>query len=284
MIGRTLKSLFLLLVAYSAQGQKMPADYYREAQLAERSEDYSSARSNYLYIVEHFPGNALCAPAYTSLGKIHDREKKAGEARSAYLMAIAYMNPQTKAVLKRQDIYYDGYYPACRLYDIHNKAANYDSALYYLSLYDSAYLGLAGCTPYYQDAQGQDKITMYISLLLKLRRYKEAEKLMLERYQLHELEEYYKEYGKPAELKTEFETAINNYSIDTIYENRDGCIDTMIYIKFKVRNVDFSLFYNGHSSGAITFSGLKNTIGELNKPNIIAYLKDSDLYKMVSNL
>lgn len=172
----------------------------------------------------------------------------------------------------------------------------YDSALYYLSISDTVLFGMGGCDPgSYKEEDRADKAVIYADLYIKLNRFRDAELKLLSNMGTNfrgfpnsqvtaALRELYQKNEKPGELKEELETAINNFIIDTVLENRSGCIDTVIYYKWHFRGLDCGGMYEGRSSGNIEYVGSKEQIGELNRQNIIAYLKKSELYKMVQEL
>lgn len=302
MTVRLLIPLFLLLSCAFAYGQKSPEDYMEEARSNSNYQgkptdgqlkQYDSiALADYKYIVEQHPTSTLCLTAYYNIARIYENEHREEEAITTYRTVIA-IALQTKSKKGIRFVGNEGSEAARTLCDYHEKRGNYDSALYFLGLYDTVLPMFYGCGNE-ADAAEQANIIRYADIYLEANRVREAEIALLLRSEpgllesrdniIAKLRELFQKYERPGKLKSEMEKAVNNYFLDTVFDTRNSYIDTSIYCNIIFKGAKIRRFYEWRSSQD-TEPGNKNENTGVPEPEkIIAFLKKSDLYKMVAAL
>jgi tetratricopeptide (TPR) repeat protein len=139
----------ILFCQYSATAQKMPSDYFEEADKFYENKKFEKALTSYQYIVEHYPKNELYPKSFYNVGYIYYNQKNFDKAIAIFstilkgnfnekenlgggIMADPYTNYRHRASEILSDIYYD--------------KKKYDSALHYFALSDTAnpYLHFCG--------------------------------------------------------------------------------------------------------------------------------------------
>ena len=139
----------ILSCQYSANGQKMPSDYFEEAGKFYENKEFGKALTSYQYIVEHYPKNELYPKSFYNVGYIYYDQKNFEKAILIFstilngnfnekenlggdIMADPYTNYSHRASEILSDIYYE--------------KEKYDSALHYFALSDTAspYLHFCG--------------------------------------------------------------------------------------------------------------------------------------------
>lgn len=139
----------ILFCQYSATAQKMPSDYFEEAEKFYENKEFEKALTSYQYIVEHYPKNELYPKSFYNVGYIYYNQKIFDKAIAVFItilkgnfnekenlggdiMADPYSNYRHRASEVLSDIYYE--------------KKMYDSALHYFALSDTAnpYLHFCG--------------------------------------------------------------------------------------------------------------------------------------------
>ncbi len=277
--------LLLLVFGYNtAHGQKTPDDYMWEAN---RTQNDSLALANYLYIIKKHPTSKHCAHAYTRIARIYERRGKQADAISTYrtLLAAAQSERTSKSTSKRFED--EGNEAAQYLCDFHEKNENYDSALYFLSMYDTLFPAFYGCGNAAEGARIETTMR-YVNICLKARRIRDAERVLILNSEpsfllmendiiIEKLSELFRKYEQPAELRSGIEKAINNYSLDTVIRLYDGSKDTSVFCSMDFLGTKVRHYYTRLPSP-------KNTPVSSEKEEIIAFLKQTSLYTLVQQL
>ncbi len=300
----TLRPFLLLLLVLSsanARGQKSPEDYMEEARsyqyfqgkLSQRQlrQHDSIALADYKYIVEQHPTNTLCLSAYYNIARIYEAEHRE-EAIATYHTVIA-LAMKEKSSKGRYRFFNEGGYAAHSLCDYYEQRGNYDSALYYLGVFDTVLPVSTGCGNG-DEAETETNTVRYADINLKANRVDAAEISLLSRSEpswlgartlvIEKLRELFKRYERPAVLKTEIDKAVNHYVPDTVIHISDGNADTSLYCTILFKGAKIRFLYERPGSQGILSEGKGDSSGMPEKEKIIAFLKKSDLYKMVQGL
>lgn len=145
---KILFSISIMFLSVLAYGQKMPSDYFDEANKYFDEKKYDEALKSYQYIVENHSKNELYPRAFYNVGYINFIQKKYDKAIPIFkeilesefnekedlggsIMADPYTNYRNRACRILSDIYYD--------------QQMFDTALYYHALSDTVYPYLHFC-------------------------------------------------------------------------------------------------------------------------------------------
>lgn len=269
--------LFLLLsFGLFAFGQKMPSDYFQEATRYFNEGDMDKALEGYLYIVENHPRNELYPRALNNVGHIYMLQKKFPKAIEVFtkllngghneleplggdIMADPYTNFRHRAATQISDCYYELF--------------QYDSALRYLALSDTAYPYRSDCGNAYAEYYIRTALR-YADIYQKLGQPDKAiEKLLPQVFEtgladnskiIAKLKKLLK--GKPKLLKQ-------------LDESIDG-----VYLK------TFTTKYGDYERYCIQWLGVEIEYpyrfnkSEYTQENVIKKMRESDFYKMVAGL
>ena len=268
--------LLLLLFGVVAFGQKMPSDYFEEAGRYYDEGKMDKALTSYLYIVENHPRNELYPRALNNVGHIYMVQKKFPKAIEMFtkllngghdeleplggdIMGEPYTNYRHRAASQISDCYYE--------------LEQYDSALRYLALSDTAYPYMHFCGNAYAEDDIRTALR-YADIYQKLRKPDKAiEKLLPEVFNtgladnskiIVELEKLLK--GKPDLLKK-------------LDESIDG-----VYLKtFTTENGDYERYFIQWMGVEIEYPYRFNK-SEYTKEAVMKKMRESDFYKMVTSL
>ena len=269
--------LFLLLsFGLFAFGQKMPSDYFQEATRYFNEGDMDKALEGYLYIVENHPRNELYPRALHNVGYVYFLQRKYQESVDAYtkllnggqneleplgggIMADPYTNFRHRAATQISDCYYELF--------------QYDSALRYLALSDTAYPYRSDCGNAYAEYYIRTALR-YADIYQKLGQPDKAiEKLLPQVFEtgladnskiISELKKLLK--GKPKLLK-QLEKAINGVYLKTFTSDYGD------YERYCIQwlGVEIEYPYRFNKS-------------EYTQENVIKKMRESEFYKMVAGL
>lgn len=141
--------LFSVLIVHSIYAQKMPSDYFVEAEKFLEEDNLESALSIYQFIVDNYPRNELYPRALFNTGYIYLLQKNYVSSISIF-MNILNSNFNEKEILggNIMDDPFTNYKhrSSALLSDIYYANNMYDSALYYLVISDTIfpYYGFCG--------------------------------------------------------------------------------------------------------------------------------------------
>lgn len=269
--------LVLLLLSFGivAFGQKMPSDYFDEAGRYFNDGEMDKALTCYLYIVENHPRNELYPRALNNVGHIYMLQKKFPKAIETLtkllngghddleplggdIMGEPYTNYRHRAASQISDCYYE--------------LLQYDSALRYLALSDTAYPFLHFCGNAYAEDDIRTALR-YADIYQKLGQPDKAiEKLLPEVFDsgladntniIAELKKLLN--GKPRLLK-QLEKSIDGVYLKTF------TTDYGDYERYCIQWLGVEIVYP-HRSWE------KNT-----KENVMKKMRESEFYKMVAGL
>jgi tetratricopeptide (TPR) repeat protein len=140
----------LLLLSFSvvAFGQKMPSDYFQEANDYFEEGEWNKALAGFLYIVENHPRNELYPRALNNAGDIYLLQKKYKKAIEVFTLILN--GNQDEREPSGGDIMASPYANYChwaarQISNCYYELRRYDSALCYWALADTAYPFLSGC-------------------------------------------------------------------------------------------------------------------------------------------
>jgi hypothetical protein len=283
----------------------MPEDYFKEGLDAERKGSIASCSScdsialkDFSFIVKTYPSSILCPYAKEHAGRAYQRMGMSREAVDAYQWVLA--AKIEKAAGKYTELHLqDGikHSAAFGLCNIYERMKKYDSALYFLDLYDTVFL--QGCC--YDDIQGMEEdrkwtTVKYAEIFEEANRIRDAEHSLLSRhsfeahaypYEDHivkKLRELFKKFEQPELLKSEIEIAVNNYFFDTVTYKRSKVTDTAIHICFNFLGAKVWYSYLGGFAREISSFDEHNIPEPWEKEKIIGALKQSNLYTMIQEL
>jgi hypothetical protein len=290
-----IRHCFFLLLFFSAalhtSGQKSAEDYVLEI---ERGGKDSLALQNYMYIVENHPTSKFHSSAQYYIGNYYEKKGEDRLAINAYKETVfdLYSGPLTKATEINE------YSPKARaidrLIDLYEKVGNYDSALYFLYLCDTGISIFKSCEVQ-PEFFWQYRVVRYADLYLKANRIREAETILLSRYGFAwsnyvgefegvvagKLKEVFAKYENRDTLKSQIETAVNNYFFDTSYHERD----TLVYCCFNFWGVKIKMFYLSLPGPyKYDYGPDPLTPGSSEREKIIANLRKSELYSAIREL
>ena len=140
--SKAICSIVVLLVSCTLLSQKMPSDYFDEALIYERNEDFDNSLASFEYIIKNHPKNGYYPASYYNSALILYKKKNYSESlfrfknilkgnfneyepRGGGIMDDPYTNYRHWSSLYISKIFYD--------------QKQYDSALYYFSLSDTLY-------------------------------------------------------------------------------------------------------------------------------------------------
>ncbi|WP_276132420.1 tetratricopeptide repeat protein [Polluticoccus soli] len=278
----------------------MAEDYYYETiHVSDTSISDSIVLTNFSYLVEHFPRSRFCTDAYYFLGQVHEKKGDDRLAISAYRRSILGQDEQ----LPPRDTVLSDFGTAVhslkQLIDLYEKTGNYDSALYFLYAEDTALSIFHGCGTG-EDLAREGSAIRRANLHLKLNQVRDAERLLLTYVPFtkrgyegeygasasERLSEIFSKYDNANTLNQQIEKAIENYSLDTVYDRTDTRQDTMVYCFFNFLGVKIGYFYRGlpgpYEDEVYKYSLELPSVSE--KERIVAVLKKSELYRMVRQL
>jgi tetratricopeptide (TPR) repeat protein len=140
--------IFLVLCCFTANAQKMPADYFDEAGKLCENREYEKALQAYKYIVDHYPKNELYPKSFYNMGYVYFNQGRFDKAMPVF-NTILHSNFNEKEELGgniMDDPYTNYKHRVCELLsEIYYRQKNYDSALYYFALSDTAHPYLHFC-------------------------------------------------------------------------------------------------------------------------------------------
>lgn len=287
-------SLFLfLIVVLKTWGQKMPEDYFTEARIEMFQKNDSAAVRDYTYIVEHYPKSKFCSTSYCQMGGIYARWGEEGRAIKSFRAAIFGRDGEQPNKATQISAYDDIANAADRLINIYERMGNYDSALYFLYLYDTGFSKIYGCGME-ADAAKSRTVVRYAEINLKANRVRDAEKALLSMNVFawgkfddevcKKLKELFTEYERPAALRSQIETAVDHYFIDTVYRTYDGGQYTTTYCCLNFLGVNVRYPYPATIFDRGSFDDGPQMAELSEKEKIIANLKKSDLYLLIQEL
>lgn len=181
MVNRALLVLTGLTFTTCVMAQKMPSDYLAEGNEFFEKQEYDKALKRFSYIVKNHTKNEIYPRAYYNLGVAYYNLKKA-DSSAIIFRHILQSNFNEKENLggSIMDDPFTNYRHRASsiLSDIHFEKGNYDSALYYLALSDTAYPYLHFCGNEYA-SNGVYKTVKYAEIYDKLGNTKKATELLL---------------------------------------------------------------------------------------------------------
>jgi tetratricopeptide (TPR) repeat protein len=287
--------LLLLTFICSANlfGQKMPEDYFDEGVEATENNNDSTALSAFYYIVNNHPKNELFPKAYYNIGytyyKIQDNASAIKIFRNILNGDFNELEPSGRPGIMSDPYANYKHNAAALLAEIYESRAIYDTALFYLFQSDTVYPYEHFCG----NAHMTNKISnaiRYANIYEHLNQISNAEQMLLtvsfpsgladNQEALITLGALFKKHEKPQRLRADLEKSINNYIVDTTYYKSDTSFSYFIF--FHGKKIQF--YYGGFGGREynLIFEDTKNGISEREK--IIAYLRESELYKIVKKL
>jgi tetratricopeptide (TPR) repeat protein len=287
--------LFLLAFISSAElfGQKMPEDYFEEGVEAAESNNDSLALADFYYIVNNHPKNEIFPSAYYNIGFTYYKKQDDTNAIKVFrnilkgnfndlessgspgIMSDPYANYKHNA--------------ASLLSDIYEGRAAYDTALFYLAQSDTVY-GYRHFCGNEQMANGLSNAIRYANIYEHLKQVSNAERILLSfsfpsglasnQGVLEALRALFEKYENPERLRVELKKSINNYAVDTSYYKTDTSFSYSIF--FHGEKIPF--YYGGFVGRTYGLIPEDTKSGISEREKIIAYLRESELYKIVKKL
>lgn len=141
-------SLLFVLLSQALLGQKMPSDYFEEGEKQAEAHDYKNAAVSFQYIVTHYPKNSLYPRAFYNAGYCYFMDKQTENAVSVFKSILtSNFNEQENAGRGLMGDPYANYRHRASevLSEIYDSRKDYDSALYYFALSDTAFPYLHFC-------------------------------------------------------------------------------------------------------------------------------------------
>lgn len=288
----------MLVTAICCNGQKMAEDYYYHHGAAKYQDNGNlkeAAFQDLKYLVEHHPRSKYCINAYYAIGGYYEEKGDDYKAINAY-----------RAILDRFEKYLDkdstlsasSSIPNAtnKLVDLYEKIGKYDSAIYFLYVYDTVLHLFYGCGTglEYEQAARSGRIS---DLYEKNNQVSQAKKVLLAGYVFNgewsdpvilehiigRLKNLFKKHDDPAQLKAEIEISVNNYYFDTVYRDISGA-DTFVLCNINFAGVEIRHYYKAYLSDGTIIDDIQTGREMPDREAIIAYLKKSELYKMVQEL
>ncbi|WP_129019651.1 tetratricopeptide repeat protein [Edaphocola flava] len=145
---RKLFSILFVLASVNAFSQKMPSDYFSEASVFLEKKEFQKALDGYQYIVDRYPQSELYPRAYFNTGYVHMLKKDYDQAIYIFKTILHnYFNEKESLGGALMDDPYTNYQHRATelLSTIYSKKQMFDSALYYFTLSDTAYVYLSDC-------------------------------------------------------------------------------------------------------------------------------------------
>ncbi len=289
--------IVLLLLAFicspNSFGQKMPEDYFDEGVEATENNNDSTALADFYYIVNNHPKNEIFPRAYYNIGYIYYKKEDHTNAikvlRNILKGNFNDMEPSGRAGIMSDPYANYKHNAASLLSEIYESRAAYDTALFYLAQSDTVYKYEHFCGNE-QMANEISNAIRYANLYEHLYQVSNAERILLtvsfpsglasNQKVLEALRSLFKKYEKPERLRAELEKSINNYAIDTSYYKTDTSFSYSIF--FHGEKIPFYFGGFGGRRYDLLFEDTKN--GSSERERIIAYLRESELYKIVKQL
>lgn len=274
---KILVSISILLISVLAYGQKMPSDYFEDANNYFKEENFNEALKGYQYIVDNHTNNELYPKAFYNVAYIYFIQKKYDNSIPLFkeilesnfnekenlgggIMADPYTNYRHKASKILSEIYYS--------------KERYDTALYYFALSDTTYPYLHFCGNGYA-SEFIYKALRYADIFQKLKQPEKAiEKLLPAIFitlanNSKVIEELKKLFANKTGLKQELDNSLNKmYPKKTQGEN-----NSYMRYYFNFLNVEISVP-----------GSYENENKKFDKENAIKEIKQTDFYKMIEQL
>jgi len=290
---RTLLLFFFFISFTDLYGQKMPDDYFDEGVEASKNNNDSLALADYYYIVNNHPKNEIFPRAYYNIGytyyKTQDYTNAVKIFRNILKGEFNDLEPSGRPGIMSNPYANYKHNAASLLSKIYENRALYDTALFYLFQADTLYT--------YEHFCGNEQMAnriytavKYANLYEHLNQTTKAEKVLLavsfssglasNQEALDELNTLFKKHGNPKQLRTDLEKSINDYIVDTNYYDTDTTFS--YYILFQGEKIEFYYGGFGGMNPRLFTNETDNKISEREK--IIAYLKKSELYKIIKDL
>lgn len=269
--------LLLLLISVSAFGQKMPSDYFQEANDYFEEGQLDKALAGYLYIVEKHPRNELYPRALYNAGDICLLQKKYKKAIEMFTMILN--GDQDEREPSGGDIMASPYANYChwaarQISNCYYELRRYDSALCYWALADTAYPFLSGCGNAYAENDINTALR-YADIYQKLGQPDKAiEKLLPQVFNTgladnsKILTELKKLLAGKRKLPEKLDQAIDNVYLKTFTSNYGD------YERYCIQWLGVEIRY--------PFRPFNST--DYNKENVMKWMRESEFYQMVVNL
>jgi Uncharacterized protein conserved in bacteria len=268
--------LYLLFISVFAFGQKVPSDYFKEANRFYDEGQMDKALDGYMYIVENHPRNELYPRALYNVGHVYFLQKEYKKSINAFnrilqggqderepsgggIMSDPYANYRHRAALQISDCYYE--------------LRQYDSALYYLALSDTVYPYLADCGNAYAENDIRTALR-YSDIYQKLGQPDKAIEKLLPQVFNTELVSNSKIIAELKSLlagKRKLLVKLDE-AIDGVY-SKTYSAGRGTYERYCIRWLGVEICFSNH------FYGSRYT-----KENVITWMRESEFYQMVARL
>lgn len=212
--------ILFMMIAFLGNTQKMPSDYFEEAEAFFDARLYKKAIAGYLYIVNHHPRNSFYQNALNNLAYAYWSSGDTTKAISLFQTILSgNFNDKRPVITDIMASPFTNYkhYASMSLYEINNDRKQYDSALYYLNLANtgSPYEHFCGNA---QDSKSIYMALRYAELFEQLKDTVNTEKALLDAIFLESegngevldrLQDIYKKSGLK-NLDIEFDLAVDS--------------------------------------------------------------------------
>lgn len=279
----------VLSIGISVHAQKMPIDYFDEGSRALDDSNYTLALNNFRYIIINHPRNALYPRAFYNIGISYYLLKKYDSAKVIFQSILrSNFNEEDASGNGIMDDPYTNYKHRSTflLHAIFKKRQQYDSALYYLVMADTAYPYLHFCGNEFAENTIFFALC-YGDLYNKMGKHKKAERSLLKvafsnhlasnEQAIDSLKELMSKYEDKEELKQQLDYAINNYAIDTSYYDSGKDTSYTYYVTFMKTKIDIEY-------GRYSYMEDKTSDHRPERDKVIAYIKETPFYQMVQGL
>jgi len=274
---KILLSISLMFLSILVQGQKMPSDYFEEAEEYFDEEMYNKALKGFKQIVKKHPKSEYYPIALFNVGEIYYYKKKYNRAISIFKKLLEIdMNEKedsTRCTMTESITYYK--HSAIEiLSEIYYKKKMFDKALHYLILSDTVNPNLRFCGLGYASNEIY-KALHYADIYQKLNQPNKAIEMLLPTVfatytnNSKVIEELKKLLADKKGLKQELDISLSNIYSKKI--DREDYSYTRYYIKFL--NVEIGVP-----------DGYEDEKTKFDKGKAIAEIKQSDFYKMIEKL
>jgi len=272
-------TVLLMLLCFSAFGQKMPSDYFDEGVIFSEDNNNQEALKSFQYIVDNHPKNELYPKAYYNMGYLYLQEKQFNNAEEIFESILVSEFNETEELGGgiMADPYTNFRHRAAKhLYQIYFESKRYDTALYYLSLSDTAYPYLHFCGNEFAANDVYMSLT-YADVYEKLNNSEGAIQALLNSVFI-ELEDNSKVISR---LKGHFKKDKNR---KLLKQELDNALNEMYLKNFKSGDYEYSRYYFMFQGAEIYVPGVYIDWDNFNKEETISEIEKTEFYKMVKSI
>lgn len=274
---KELVSIMIFLFSVLSFGQKIPSDYFQEANYFFDEKNYDEALKGYQFIVDNHPKNELYPKAFYNIGYIYYIQKKYDKALPFFesILRSDFNERESSGGGIMADPFANYRHRVCEmLSQIYYVQEDFEKALYYFSLSDTAYPYLHFCGNEYASNDVHTALR-YADIYQQLNQPAKAiEKL---------LPAVFVTLANNSKVLAELEKLLQNKK--EIRQELDAALDKMYFKKHGKKGSYYHRYYFHFLGAEIAIPGRFDVKKKnFNKQKVIEEIKQTEFYKMIEKL